>query len=571
MPRELAPGDYAYLSIGGKKHKYIVREIALPLIYIYPELDPSQSNALTYVDNKWRVKGDEQTDYHITYEKAPTLAVATVSPVIHTKNNRLDLFRTPRGRIQYEMMIRSELDKIVAPNGYQCIDAKVNGHSLLDHFHLSEKIGEGSFGTVYSACTPLKQQGQCVEDPYVFAVKVAINPKGSVKVMPANRSKSSAWIESYLLEHLRPLIIDQGRGQAFPILYKNYPCVDGCRQSDPTKRGLVSCIINLMELAEGDLNSWAKTMASNQEDYDNALFQVMAGLAALQDVNIQVFHNDIKKENILWYRVQPGGVWKYTIGGKTYYLPNRGYVMIIGDYGVSQSYSPHVALKTKKLLKGSPIISRGGKGIVRDGEAGISYPLLFDLIPGIDYRFFNSISSSRYIVDLNEMPIEISANLSKITPDDRLVYRVPTQRLYVSAIEYNGNMDRIPAGSCPRYNTLTTRERDILGNINICSNEILNRTDIYPNVEYITDTQDGIRLFAGGERISQDGPHLPIEGAPQNWLTGLSDYISGKPNEKTKSFFNRKMFAQDFLSHYFNGKYTGPGNEMMLAEFTCTL
>ena len=71
MSRELSLGDYAYLSMGGKKYKYIIREISLPLIYIHPEFDPNTSNALFYVDGKWRVKGDERTDYHIVYESRP--------------------------------------------------------------------------------------------------------------------------------------------------------------------------------------------------------------------------------------------------------------------------------------------------------------------------------------------------------------------------------------------------------------------------------------------------------------------------------------------------------------------
>lgn len=73
MSRELSPGDYAYLSIGGIKYKYIIGEIAPPLIYIYPESNPNTSNALVYVSGEWRVKGDERTDYHIVYEPRPML------------------------------------------------------------------------------------------------------------------------------------------------------------------------------------------------------------------------------------------------------------------------------------------------------------------------------------------------------------------------------------------------------------------------------------------------------------------------------------------------------------------
>ena len=496
----------------------------------------------------------------------PGIAPVTFTPGIASVNNRLELFKTPHGRFQYESLLQSTFDKIVAPNGYQCIHTKVDGHSLLDHFNLTMKIGQGSFGTVYSACAPLEQLGTCIDDPYVFAVKVAIASKQSVKVLSKNRFKTVVWAESYLMEQLRPLILDNGKGQAFPIMYKNYACVDGCRPSDPAKTKSESCIINLMELAEGDLNTWTNTIATGHEDYDNALFQVMAGVAALQDSNIQVFHNDIKKENILWYKVQPGGVWMYNIGNKSYYLPNRGYVMIISDYGVSESYGSQFNFGTPK--GSSP---RGWRGIIRDEEKGISYPLLFndkDFSTGRTAKISRG-SMSGFVVDGNEIPTDISVNLGKITRDKTLMYREVTRKLLIAPISYIGNFSRPVL--CPTYDTFTMKEREIIGNKNICSMEILERTDVYPNIQYIIDTQDGIRLFAGGSRMNQPGTHKPIDGAPPDWIQNLKNSISGDPTENSKSLYNRKMFAQDFISHYFNGKYSTPGNDPVLAKFTCAL
>lgn len=603
MSRPIESGDHVIVSLGNNWDNYVIIKIDLPLIYIYPEKNPSIRNALNFVNGQWKVKYAEHVNYNIVFSAKPAPPEITiVSPEITTSaqsigNNRADLFRTPQGRFQYERMIRGELDKIVAPNGYQCLDTKVGEHSLLDHFDLTNKMGQGSFGTVYSACTPLERPGQCVQDPYIFAVKAANGNTTSVRTKPENRFKTAIWAENYLMEQLRPLILDQRRGQAFPILYKTYPCINGCRPVETTKRGMVSCIITLMELAEGDLNSWAKTVAtgtvdttsgfgghgagfspsegsllpsSSQEDYDNALFQVMAGLAALQDVDVQVFHNDIKKENILWYRVQPGGVWKYVIGGKTYYLPNRGYVLIIGDYGLSETYSQNIEFKIKSPKK-QPYTSRGFKGIIRDGEAGISYPLLFHKDQKLDKRFFEQTSLSVLVVDHNETPAEIRANLSKITRDVRSRYQPYDQKLSISTIIYRGNIGRVSVGSCIKYDTLTNREQDLIGDVSICSNEILNRTDIYPNIQYIIDTQDMIRMFTGGKRITQAGDHSPIQGAPDNWLITLSAYISGDRTRNDKSLYNRKMFAEDFISHYFNGKYVHQGNESLLEEFRCRL
>jgi hypothetical protein len=603
MSRPIEPGDHVIISLGNNWDNYIIIKIDLPLIYIYPEKTPSIRNALNYVNGHWKVKHAEHVNYNIVFSAKPAPPEITiVSPEITISaqsmgNTRADLFRTPQGRFQYEGMIRRELDKIVAPNGYQCLDAKVGEHSLLDHFNLTNKMGQGSFGTVYSACTPLERPGQCVQDPYIFAVKAANSNKTSVKTKPENRFKTVIWAENYLMEQLRPLILDQRRGQAFPILYKTYPCINGCRPAESSKRGLVSCIVTLMELAEGDLNSWAKTVVegsfnktpgfaghgaglspsggsllsgSIQDDYDNALFQVMAGIAAFQDVNVQVYHNDIKKQNILWYRVQPGGVWKYIIGGNTYYLPNRGYVMIIGDYGVSETFSQNIEFKIKRC-KDPAHTSRGYKGIIRDERAGISYPLLFDKNQELSNRYFAPNSMSIMIVNQDETPEEVRSNVSKITRNHIFMYRSYDRRLSIGTIQYKNDVGKIPPASCVKYDTMTNRERDIIGNIGICSNEILNRTDIYPNIQYINDTQDAIRLFTGGKRMDQPDNHLPIQGAPDNWLMTLSDYISGDRTRNDKSLYNRKMFAEDFISHYFNGKYVHQGNEAILAEFSCRL
>jgi hypothetical protein len=37
--------------------------------------------------------------------------------------------------------------------------------------------------------------------------------------------------------------------------------------------------------------------------------------------------------NVLFFKVKPGGFWKYTINGQDYYVPNCGYLFIVYDFG----------------------------------------------------------------------------------------------------------------------------------------------------------------------------------------------------------------------------------------------
>lgn len=91
-------------------------------------------------------------------------------------------------------------------------------------------------------------------------------------------------------------------------------------------------INNFGEYANGgDFYTWAKGEHSS-EVWFNALFQIMVGLYAMKTY-FNMIHADFHTRNILVHRVAPGGYWKYTIGGKKYYVPNLGYVFLLHDLG----------------------------------------------------------------------------------------------------------------------------------------------------------------------------------------------------------------------------------------------
>jgi serine/threonine protein kinase len=74
------------------------------------------------------------------------------------------------------------------------------------------------------------------------------------------------------------------------------------------------------------------------------LFQILFAVASIQ-IQYGMFHNDIKKENILVKVIPSGGYWVYKLNGKKYYVPNHGYIVALNDFGVSIAYKPGIAVK----------------------------------------------------------------------------------------------------------------------------------------------------------------------------------------------------------------------------------
>jgi hypothetical protein len=68
------------------------------------------------------------------------------------------------------------------------------------------------------------------------------------------------------------------------------------------------------------------------EEWMNLLFQIIISIISMQKY-FNIIHGDLHSLNILIYKVQKGGFWKYTIDGKEYILPNMGYVVLITDFG----------------------------------------------------------------------------------------------------------------------------------------------------------------------------------------------------------------------------------------------
>ena len=93
----------------------------------------------------------------------------------------------------------------------------------------------------------------------------------------------------------------------------------------------------IMEYANGDLISFLKITEHSDEIFENMIFQILIAILVMQK-KIQMFHNDLKPKNIFYLSIDNSKYkyFKYIINDQVFYLPNIGYLFVIGDFGHSE-------------------------------------------------------------------------------------------------------------------------------------------------------------------------------------------------------------------------------------------
>ena len=357
-------------------------------------------------------------------------------------------------------------------------------------------MGSGSFGNIYEACAPKP----CRQDTsYKFAIKLARVPESDINNSYAKYE--SAWLEYFILHDILN-----------PPTRKWYLCINlpylidtfTCRKCDfkellgaPGGTQQHPCLIFLTELAQGGtLKDWFNRKDLKSEDYYNALFQMMAGVHAIQMYG-QIWNFDVKSVNTLIYNVEPGGYWVYNILGTDYYIPNRGYIVILNDFGVSQVFSPDYCYLQDDIAKGQSLGLRAA--MIIDNEyspMGCTYNWDIDAKSQPLKRASWGIKSKHQKhLTCTDIDIKYVTNIGKSillcddTTDDKLKYNAgivftPEQ---IKSLEKLG----IPADS---------------GNP-----DFYRHPHIIPPLEYMGDTQDVIRTFVGGpdiHRVETNRCHL---------------------------------------------------------------
>lgn len=88
----------------------------------------------------------------------------------------------------------------------------------------------------------------------------------------------------------------------------------------------------LMEYADGDCRFLFKDDFYETEIYEIFICQILMGLLCLHTQTI-LYHRDLKPANLLYKNINKNIVFHYKINNEDYYIPTKGYLFMIADFG----------------------------------------------------------------------------------------------------------------------------------------------------------------------------------------------------------------------------------------------
>jgi hypothetical protein len=307
--------------------------------------------------------------------------------------------------IDNRLILKNIINKKLIENDLNSGSFKCLFYNIKQSLDIYNVIGKGSFGIV--SLVNFKENPENIPN---FALKQTRIRPIRIDITEENMTTIIHEI-NYLIVRINPLI-EKKICPNFPYTYGYYMCNDCSIIKNPYsnkcnfKPDNKKCSVYLTELASGDLsklnevlNSASRSDEENIEIIDNHLFnmyfQLMYAVSVLHK-HIGILHNDIKKENILYYSIPEGGYYKYIINDEIFYLPNLGYLLILNDFGVSyELYPTNINLYTKNYKFCE-------FGVINNNKFNITIPTEND-------SKFGNYTYSKYLKYLKKINIEIDS------------------------------------------------------------------------------------------------------------------------------------------------------------------
>lgn len=524
-----------------KKNKLLGSDFIIPSLYIGDtrkiEIKSKNDNTLkqltispgsllikreSFIDNWVITTHSNNTDYILKFFRVypPEYIQPDCKDVILTKIKLpYDLsivYLKTKYRIALSKRIKKALTGIHSiPEGLQCF--MKNGINHLSKFiKLKKLIGTGDWGNVYSAC--LSSEFTCRRK---FAIKMSRITQEDYK--EPYTETSTAWYESWMLKDIIKPLITKNVCPNLPLFIDTFLCnkCDFIFRKGDTQH---PCVITVMELASGgDMRDFLKFGNPTDKEIYSALFQIMAGIHAIQ-MSGQILNNDIKTKNILVYNVKPGGYWHYKILKHDFFVPNYGKMFVINDFGVSTLYNPNFQLYPNKSKKMFNLGSRFAINI-----DGVFSPIKTNV------EYVNGLQKSKTV--------------SWLDTDGGSVSNKSRGSTY--------KLDRKTGQIINSRTELTPFQKSYLFRKGVTTNpktwDFFSYPHIIPPFEFYNDVQDALRMFVGGKRTTQNGNHMLYPSVSKKVQNTINPYLGKSENSKKREFsmYVYHILAGEFIKKFF--------------------
>lgn len=403
-----------------------------------------------------------------------------------------------------ERLVLSELGKVHKSQWNACLSGP-NKSQFMANLASVEKIGKGSYGEVYLTSVGTSPPF-VIKEAYLNTIEQAQMMKHAGK-RKSDRIPVSSYPEEAIMLSLVKSLIQLKKCPNYLYAYDLAFC-ESCKLSGGS-RGF--CYLTITEPGDGDLTRYFDTLMTNEIGW-SVLYQLLMAVQAMHST-YAIHHRDIKANNVLFKTVPAGGWYSYTVknryGTNTYYVENAGILILLSDFGVSQSLNP---------TKGRP------------GEC-------------CGHRNARRVVSSRGIQKLE--PINTKYQLV----GGRVVPSKPTITWQTGKQSTNNLI-------CPT----------ILSKLQPDTPIILTDTVQFPPIEFSDDILDVLHMFSGKRRMCLPyGTHQPIEGCEdvKNAIAKIdqNDFYY----DTYESIYY--LCASEMLKLFYRN--TMPPNATILGEYMC--
>lgn len=386
----------------------------------------------------------------------------------------------------------------MAPSG-DVICSK-NTNRLWSTLHQGARLGQGTWGAVYKAS----------HDKLHQPIAIKFTRMTELDMKHAYEPQYDAWEEVFFLRMIHQLLSEGQVCPNLPLLHADYGC-SHCNGMIEKASG--PCLVTAMELARGDLDDISRKLWRKPQSLSfwySVLFQIGAALECIH-TRLWLHHRDVKSANILCYEVPAGGHWTYVIQGQTYHVPNHGWMMVLADFNVAQCLDPRYDFFRQKKRR-----SLGNRALIVDETTSVAEILNHD---GKDLKRVKLHGATRdsHMRDQQSLVQQLDHTIT-----DEVRWS-EAQRSVLKKAGYS---------------------KDV-------STDFLLDSQIQFPLEFGEDTQDMIRMFTGGKRMTMADDHDALPRVPRDLVRELKRFLTQDSGDVTLNKTHTGFFLRDFFGSTF--------------------